>query len=142
MALFLIHCRTPIMRIFRGRLNSNISYKIKLIHVNAAKLKGSCSRGRRKGMRGGYNSHRLLKFPWSQTQFNNYDLVCQRNDCEMFFLGKTGISGVCLEYHLAGTERSVINCLVVWSHAPFTVNRHVHGSCSQICPYTNFNKCH
>lgn len=65
-----------------------------------------------KGVRGGINTHRLLKI----FVVTNTDLLTTTwsvNDYEMFFLGKTGISGVCLVYHLAGTERLVINCLVV-----------------------------
>lgn len=62
-----------------------------------------------KGCGKGVNTHRLLVV-------TNPDLLTTTwsvNDYEMFFLGKTGISGVCLVYHLAGTERLVINCLVV-----------------------------
>lgn len=65
-----------------------------------------------KGVRGGVNTHRLLKI----LVVTNPDLLTTTwsvNDYEMFFLGKTGISGVCLVYHHAGTERLVMNCLVV-----------------------------
>lgn len=60
-----------------------------------------------RGCREGLTHTASSKFSWSQTT------TWSVNDYEMFFLGKTGISGVCLVYHLAGTERLVINCLVV-----------------------------